>query len=754
VTLAWLLTYTLHSTVLITAVWLVARRFPDEHPWLDVAWKAALFGPIVTATIQLAGGMAPIGVSLPLDDARPRTVAAVERAPQPREVQAPRVQVSRVEPVEPAAAAAAEAGDPTPAETAVASSVTVQWPAVVTAAWASMAAVLLTMFAVRVVRVQRALLRDAHEPPADLTAAAEALGSPRKTSAVRLAVSPACAVPLAMTGRRVVLPERMLGELDPQEQHAALAHEIAHVIRRDPAWRLAAGIVERLAFFQPLNRLARRGMCETAEFLCDQWAIGRIAQPIALARSLATVASWATPSDTRALAGASAMAHSDSPLVRRVTSILARPPQRVARHARLVAAVGLLGVAAAAPGVLAAPPPEEPQAERIENRRILRPPVPGDPLEQRWRWALDEASRQRLRDFWIVYSFTTPTHADHLMMADSREGSFISSSGKYITKGPALDAQLDGLAAAGRGAVVSMFHHTAPQAEAIDRARYSSRRLGFSFGSSKVFWLGAATEADSFDKVTTLLDQVRFENGQTMMIELASLHPTTDRVLPFLTGLVDDHARPEEIRQEAAEGFDHHHVPRSVTILMRVARTDPSVEVRAEAAETIGEVQTPESIPGLMELATSSQDERVRSEAAEALGEQPADAAIPAIERLIATSTYEDVLAESLEALAEFKDARVLPILVRTATSHANQRAQQEAVETIGEVEDTSAVAALVEIIWHHTDVVIQREAVETLGDRSPVPTAELRRVRKEHPSEEVREEAQETLDEDRSERP
>ena len=48
-TLSWLLTYTLHSTVLITVVWLLARRFPDEHPWLDVAWKAALFGPIVTA---------------------------------------------------------------------------------------------------------------------------------------------------------------------------------------------------------------------------------------------------------------------------------------------------------------------------------------------------------------------------------------------------------------------------------------------------------------------------------------------------------------------------------------------------------------------------------------------------------------------------------------------------------------------------------------------------------------------------------
>jgi hypothetical protein len=49
-----------------------------------------------------------------------------------------------------------------------------------------------------------------------------------------------------------------------------------------------------------------------------------------------------------------------------------------------------------------------------------------------------------------------------------------------------------------------------------------------------------------------------------------------------------------------------------------------------------------------------------------------------------------------------------------------------------------------VDIIWTHTDVAIQREAGETLGERRPVPLAELRRVLRGHPREEVREEAQE----------
>ncbi len=757
-TLSWLLTYALHSTALIGAVWLVARRFPDEHAWLDVAWKTALFGPIVTATIQVAGGLAPLGWHLPRETARANAAVAVERHQPSREVGPPRTQVSGVEPVMPAGPAETQSSQrrtpSVPATAGVQTAMTLDWPQIMTLAWAGVAATLLATFVVRVTGVHRALRRGAQEPPAALADVAEALSSANGTSRIRLAVSPACAVPLAMTGRWVVLPERMLGELAPSEQRAALAHEIAHVVRCDPAWRLAAGVLERLAFFQPLNRLARRRMCETAEFLCDQWAVRRTG-PLALARSLATVASWTPLSAGRTLAGASAMAETGSPLVRRVTSILDQRQHRAARHAPLLVAAGLLTMSVVAPGVLAAPvdgpeaaPPPAPLPAGAQNRRVQRAPSQTDPLQQRWQWALDEASRQRLRDFWIAYSFVTPTHAGDLMVGDTRDGTIVSRRGKLVTEGPSLASQLGDIPSA-RGTLVSMFHHTAPENAAIDRAGYRSPDLGFSFGSAAVFWLGPATEADSFSTITKLFEQVRFEEGQTLMIELASLHPTTDRVLPFLTGLLE-HSRPEKIRQEAAEGFDHHHDPRSVAILMRVARADPSLEVRVEAAETIGEVQTPESIPALTELATTSPDERVRAEAAEAFGDQPADAALPALERLIETSVHDEVLAEALEALAGFKDSRVLPLLVRTATSHKSQRAKQEAVETMGEVEDPGAVAALVDIIWKHTDVEIQREAVETLGDRTPVPKDELRRVRRDHPREEVREEAQETLDDHR----
>ena len=75
------------------------------------------------------------------------------------------------------------------------------------------------------------------------------------------------------------------------------------MIRRNPAWRILAGAIERAFFFQPLNRVARAKLCEWAEFLCDQWAVQQTRSPLALAPYLLIVASWASPASDRVAAG-------------------------------------------------------------------------------------------------------------------------------------------------------------------------------------------------------------------------------------------------------------------------------------------------------------------------------------------------------------------------------------------------------------------------------------------------------------------
>jgi hypothetical protein len=63
---AWLLTYLMHSTLLIAAVWLTSRRLDHRPAALDALWKTALVGGLVTATLQTASGVSPWGGRLDL----------------------------------------------------------------------------------------------------------------------------------------------------------------------------------------------------------------------------------------------------------------------------------------------------------------------------------------------------------------------------------------------------------------------------------------------------------------------------------------------------------------------------------------------------------------------------------------------------------------------------------------------------------------------------------------------------------------
>ena len=72
---------------------------------------------------------------------------------------------------------------------------------------------------------------------------------------VRLSQSQALGSPVALSRREICIPRRAQFEMSAGEQQGMLAHELAHLVRRDPAWLRIAHVIERMFFFQPLNRL-------------------------------------------------------------------------------------------------------------------------------------------------------------------------------------------------------------------------------------------------------------------------------------------------------------------------------------------------------------------------------------------------------------------------------------------------------------------------------------------------------------------
>src|SRR6185503_13389752 len=156
---------------------------------------------------------------------------------------------------------------------------------------------------------------------------------------VTLTCSRTVGVPVAFA-REICVPVRALRELPPDELHALLAHEAAHVVRRDAAWLLIAAAVRTLAWWQPLNLFAAARLRLAMELCCDEQAVAGPRQRAALARSLVRVAEWNVQDHGPALA---AMVSRRSALRRRLDALLDDAPRydRRARPWLWVAAMAL-----------------------------------------------------------------------------------------------------------------------------------------------------------------------------------------------------------------------------------------------------------------------------------------------------------------------------------------------------------------------------------------------------------------------------
>ncbi len=337
---SWLLTYALHSTVFLGLAWLVTRLLGGRRLALEeLVWRAAVLGGLLTASLQVGLGVGAGTLDL--------TTMTRQMAP------------TSVATVPAAIADAAPAAVGQPAQSAAATSPTdigALWPWALLLPW-------VIGSALGIVRLGHAagdlrqLLADRLPVSGGPLAAAlrRLLQLLPKPPAVALSSSQALPLPVAVGVRHpeICVPERVLGELPPAQQEGLCAHELAHLLRRDPAWSLLLAVVEGVLFFQPLNRIARVRLAELAEFRCDDWAARSTGRQHDLARCLATVAEWGyagvrCPLPAASLLGSSRLAQR----VRRLVSGAGaddgiwRP-----RGAAATAAVLLLGFALVLPGI-------------------------------------------------------------------------------------------------------------------------------------------------------------------------------------------------------------------------------------------------------------------------------------------------------------------------------------------------------------------------------------------------------------------
>lgn len=731
----WLLTYLIHSTLLLGGAWLLTRRLVPTASGRDLVWKAALVGGLVSATLQSALGGPRLGgaVELGLERTQSKAVSRPEvglAAPTDRATWGGLLGSLEQTPA-PVPAPGLESGAPRGNALAVdRSSVAV----VLLAGYAAIALALTTLYLIRRARAMRRIgpRRPVREP--QLLTMLELLresGAVRRP--IRLTTAGGLSSPVALGWDEIVVPEAALTELDAEQQRSLLAHELAHLARHDPAWLTLGCVLERIFFVQPLNHLGRVRLQEAAEYLCDDWAVHRTGSGFSLASCLVKVAEWVdTGPATVPLAG---MAERRSQLVTRVHRLIEGRAMSAPRSLWfLTGAITLVALTAvAAPGISTGT--QSSSAGSIDSTRV----EPTDDFSA----GVDEGS--------AMLPALAPAAAAEIeaTAADTDETALrrLTTQARRLERQAQLDAtrELRGL----RGMLAS----AAPMApmQPMPPMRPMPAMAPRSFASA---WRVSGRQGDTTSiAVPALMAALKDSDVEVRRAAVQSLSNHEDRraVPALIEALKDSDA---EVRAGAAMALGRLEDPRAAAPVAALLK-DSSVEVRRAALWALhnlpGDVSTDAVLAALADsdaevrqaalglaLSRMPEDEdgnrradpryvaafsrlladpkpEVRQEAIMALGESGLTEA-PVALLAMARDKNADVRQHVAQALGEIGDPKSVPTL-KELLQDGNADVREQAVQALSEVRDRTSLEALVGAL-KSTDPVVRRTAAEALGQR------------------------------------
>jgi beta-lactamase regulating signal transducer with metallopeptidase domain len=609
----WLLTYLVHSTLLLSAAWLLTPRL-KSHRVRETLWKTALFGGFLTATGQSLFQVSPLAGRMTV----PTPTAVSQEQPgaklgQQRTVKSTEF-VDNTDNTESSASSASSAS-------AFAS---LSPERLLVFSWGIGAAFLLGVYLIRRIRFSRriAARRNVTEPPLapmleELRAAA---GFDR---AVRLTATPTLPSPVALGASEIAVPEAALTDLDPGQQRSMLAHELAHLDRRDPAWLTAACVAEQIAFFQPLNRLARRRIQESAEYLCDEWAVRRTGSGVLLAKCLAKVAEWLETSPRSVpVAG---MAEDRSHLVARVRRLLEGTPFPVApgRRTLVIASFAIITLTLIAlPGVSLArhQQPATDLTLSAESKLGSGPALGSGPVLR------TDSPRGRVPAG--IAPRSEPGPVEPPAIANPPAGSPTGDSADHgaqdvpvqesVDTGRIVQALIGALKDTNvevrRAAVRSIGNFE--DRSAIPALREALRDSDAEVRAHAVEALGDMHDAASADAIAALIKDPNRD------VRSHAIEALTDLELDAAPTALLDALRDSdpEVRHQAVHAVGHFQDARAVPML-RTLLDDPNGDVREGAVEALGEIRNEAAIQALI-VALKAKDPKVRQAAADALGKR------------------------------------------------------------------------------------------------------------------------------------
>lgn len=393
--MSWFLNYAIHSSVVIGAIWFFTRLWPSSSSAIrNALWRVAVFAPVFTSLVwtltphislfnpmelntsaKIQRHADPLGLSGLQAALVVKDTLEQRQTPNSNEMKGVPPSQGRYLALVPQAAweleSSAQLERSEERLVPSASSIALMLAGVALLGWSCFS---LARGGLQIVSLRRHLAdRSLVEDPELLGVLARLQQATKCTRRVRLSSHDSISSPIALVGDEICVPTRMIHAMPLAQSKAAIAHELAHIRRKDPIWTLCIHIVESMFPMQPLNRLARIQHNATMELLCDDWAIQQTGEGLNLAKCLETIGQWSQKTSHPEMCPA--MARPSQALVARVRHALSDDagtlPQRAGRLAGITTALCLGSLVALTPSFAPASSDVQEPSESLDEVELF-----------------------------------------------------------------------------------------------------------------------------------------------------------------------------------------------------------------------------------------------------------------------------------------------------------------------------------------------------------------------------------------------
>jgi beta-lactamase regulating signal transducer with metallopeptidase domain/HEAT repeat protein len=510
----------------------------------------------------------------------------------------------------------------------------------------------------------------------------------------------------------ILLPVSFGAGLTPAQIEMILAHELAHIRRRDVAVNLIQTIFEALLFYHPAAWWIGRRIRAERENCCDDLALSasggdRVAYTAALVtleelRGTALALSAAAVGEGRGL-----LWHRARRLLTGAPAHADLGPAWMAGVVTLAASLLVSGRAIPAAAQVTSPRADAP-AVTVTDSAGARPSSvtrveTGGELAIRWRRADSSAAAGEARLYWVGYRI----HGD----STSRDWYFFdeipvvtglgASSGHLHFTGTELgEIRVPGVpvtsitgAAPPRDIVVFLAFRRTGRVPVLTRVHVANVAFPMYFGGAPLVWLGTASDGESIRQLAALSEAAPTDHLRLELVATQGLHLDAVAAVPALRRWLEDVSANAGVRQEGARWLGRYADPAALRSLARAARGDRAPNVRVQSLQ--------------------------------ALGHMPIATVTDTLIDFVGTFEPGDFRFQALESLSHRVDTRAVAFLGRTARAEsADMSLRLKAVESLASMDDALGRRDVYDLARHAAAAEIRHAAIGALGRIYPTGDA------------------------------